>query len=452
MTGAAVRAGTRSATRPVARAVYPAAVGVALALLAALLFWNAFQYDWLRGYDAEANSLYARVLHEERRMPGDEDTTVWHNPPLFFALAGELEALAAKAGWPDDPHRAVQLLSALAGIGLVAFAFLTARELFPASRTAQLAALGVAASTPVLVRGSILYHPEPLAALLAAAGGYVVVRALARNAPGIAAGAAAGVLLGLANLTRTWALAALAAGVLAPGVRWLRRREPGALRMSAALLATALALVVPWLAFKAVRHGSPLAFSQPNPEQWVLEGRPVEFYTALALDDVFGHPYAPAFRNLLLPVVYTDWWGDYHRYFDVPAELTNEPERLPDEYHDERVVQSYVGLLPSLLILVGFGALGRRAVREPSGAALAVVASVLLLALSFVYFLVEYPKADGDNIKALYLLNAAVPLAVCAGWTVAAARRAGRLVFAALLLLLADAAYLDLRFLILPDA
>ena len=439
----------RAAVAPVA---FPAATGAVLALLALLLAWNVFQYDWLRSFDAEANARYADVLHEERRMPRQDETTVWHTPPLFFALAGELQALAKRTGWPEDPHTVVQLLSVLAGVGLAAFALLTARELFPRSRTAQLAALAVAAATPVLARASILYHPEPLAALLAAAGGYVLVRALARNRPGVAAGAGAGVLLGLANLTRTWALAALAGAVLALAVRWLRRREPETLRMTVALVGAAVALVSPWLAFKTARHGSPLAFSRPNPAQWVLEGRPAEFYTGLPLEDVFGHPYAPAFRNLLLPVVYTDWWGDYHRYYGVPPEFVEEPERLPDEYHDERVLQSYVGLLPSLLILVGIAALVARAVRDASGAALALVASPFLLALSFVYFLVEYPKVDGDNIKALYLLNAAVPLAVCAGWTIAAARRAGVLVFAALVLLLLDAAYFDLRFLILAGA
>jgi hypothetical protein len=44
---------------------------------------------------------------------------------------------------------------------------------------------------------------------------------------------------------------------------------------------------------------------------------------------------------------------------------------------------------------------------------LLVVVSAALLALSFVVFLVDYPKQDGDNIKALYLLNGA-PVAALA--------------------------------------
>ncbi len=451
MTEAAAAAQPRRLPRASPRLAYAALVAAAGAAFAALLVWNAFQYDWLRGYDAEANSLYAQVLHEERRLPTQDDTTVWHSPPLFFALAGETQALAERLGWPADPHKAVQLLSVLAGVGLALLALATTRELWPESRFAQLAAFAFAASTPVLVRGSVLYHPEPLAALLTTAGVYVLVRAFARGRVGVGAGVAAGALLGLANLTRTWALAALAAAAVALALRWLRDRDRRVLLMAAGFTASALVLVTPWLAFKAVRHGSPLAFSQPNPQQWVLEGRPGAFYTSLALDDVFSQPYAPRYRNLLLPTVYSDWWGDYWRYYEVPFELVHEPERLPGEYHDPRVLQSFVGLLPSALILVGFVALAWRAVRERDSAALAVVSSVVLLVASFVYFLVQYPKLDGDNIKALYLLNAAVPLAVCGGYALAAARRAGKLVLAALLLLLLDLEYLNLRFLILPS-
>jgi hypothetical protein len=52
----------------------------------------------------------------------------------------------------------------------------------------------------------------------------------------------------------------------------------------------------------------------------------------------------------------------------------------------------------------------------------------VLLALSFVAFLARYPKQDGDNIKALYLLNAApvVALACAVGLTTLAGSGRGR--------------------------
>ncbi|HVM18193.1 MAG TPA: glycosyltransferase family 39 protein [Gaiellaceae bacterium] len=427
-------------------AVAVAAAAMLLAF-AALLAWNSQQYAWLRGFDAEAMSLYVDVVRDGR-LPTQEETTVWHNPPLFFAVAAAVESLAERAGTPDDPRAAVQLVSVLFAFVVAVVTFLVARELFPRSAVAQLGALGFVVTMPVLVRAGVLYHPEALAAALVAGGTYLVVRSARR--PSVLVALAAGALVGLANLTRTWALAAVPALALAYGARWLARRERTALLSGLAFAGVAAALVVPWLAYKAADHGSPLAYSKPNPQQWVLEGRPREFYTSFPVREVFGTPYAPHFLNRLLPVVYTDWWGDYWRYYDVPLELATEPPRLPDEYHHPRVLQSWAGVLPTLLILAGVAGLAVQAVRTRSAPLVALVLPLLALAASFTWFLTENPKLDGDNVKALYVLNGALPAAVAGGWALSQVARAGTLVLAAVLLLLAGVAYLDVFFLVLP--
>jgi hypothetical protein len=199
------------------------------------------------------------------------------------------------------------------------------------------------------------------------------------------------------------------------------------------------------------QHGSPLAFSTPGgAEQWPGGGRDASFYTTVAAGDLVRDPYAPHFRNRLLPVTYADWWGDWHRSFRVPEELRNLPERLPDEYRRPLVLQSLAGLVPTVLILAGAIGLAVAAVRRRSLALLAVLAPLALLVASYVFFLARYPKADGDNIKALYLLSTVAPLAVCGGWALAQVRRAGTLAFAGVLLLLAAFLYSDLAFLVLP--
>lgn len=433
------------------RLAYPAAVAAVLAAFASLLTWNLARTSWLDGYDAFHIVRYAEIVTGEGRLPGPADTDVWHNPPFFFVVAGGAQRLAAALGRETDPYKGGQLVSVLAAVGIALFAFLIARELFPRSRVAQLGTLGFAVTTPVLVRGATMYHPDPLAALLVAAATFVTVRAFARSEFGLAGAAGAGLLVGLATLTRAWALAALAGLALAFTLKAIASRgERDVVRATGVMLGVALALALPWLAYKTVRYGDPLAFSRPDPTQWTLDGRPGEFYTGLGLSKLFTEPYSPHFRNQLLPVTYADWWGDWHRYFRIPEELRQDPEKLPREYGRPLALQSLVGILPSLLILAGLVGLSVAAVRRRSFALLALLASFALLAASFVYFLVANPKADGDNIKALYILSAVVPLSVCGGWALAQARRAGRLAFAALLIVLADLAFLDLRFLILP--
>jgi hypothetical protein len=76
---------------------------------------------------------------------------------------------------------------------------------------------------------------------------------------------------------------------------------------------------------------------------------------------------------------------------------------------------------------------------------------VALLAVSFTGFLVQYPKQDGDNIKALYLLNAAPVLAVAGATALAWLGRRGRLGLAAAALVLVVLAVPTALFVVLPS-
>ncbi len=397
-----------------------------LAALGIVLLWNAWHFPWRQGYDATAGAHYAKVLGSEHRLPHRDETDVWHNPPLFFVVAG---ALYRSADWIGvvQPGRVVQLFSAMCVLGIAGLTFGLARELFPRSTWLPVLALALAALTPVLVRAGALFHPEPLATLLTTAALYVVVRAACRDRLGWGSGVLAGALLGLANLTRTWAFAALVAVLLGLTLDWLWRRDRETMRALAGASAAAAVLIVPWFVVKAATYGSPLAYSRPVAEQWRQHGRPASFWLDLAAGDVARRPYQPWFRNVLVPTVYTDWWGDYWRVWRVPPVLHDEPDVLPSRYAGPLRRQSLAGLGATVAILAGLVALALRAWRLRDAAAATLVLSVALLAVSFVGFLVQYPKQDGDNIKALYVLNAAPVLAVAGAFSLAWLAHRGRL-------------------------
>jgi hypothetical protein len=438
----------RRSVRPVeARWERLATAGV-LAAVAVVLAWNVAAYPWERSYDANQSSLYVQTLREDHRLPDENDTGVWHNPPLFYAVAGVVQAAAGVVG--VEPHAAVQVLSATAAGAVVVLVLLLVRELFPADPLLRLVAVAVAACTPVLLRAGALYHPEALATALTTGGLYVLVRALARSRPTALSGLASGALLGLANLTRTWALAALAAALIALTVDAVWRRRAGSLRMAAALAVSAGVLVIPWLAYKAEAHGSPLAYSRPVPSQWLASGRPASFWLDPALDDVFTSPYAPHFTNRLLPVVYADWWGDYWRAWEIPRPLLNRPAKLPTRYERPLVIQSLVGLVPSAAALAGFLALSLLAWRRRDAGLLALLLSAGLLALSFVAFLVRYPKLDGDNMKALYVLDAAPVVAICIAYSLVWLARRGPLLRVLAIAALSAAFVATIAFAFLP--
>ena len=116
-------------------------------------------------------------------------------------------------------------------------------------------------------------------------------------------------------------------------------------------------------------------------------------------------PYQPAFRNHLVPVLYSDWWGDYWRSYRVPLALHESPDRLPTTYARPLVQQVWVGIWLRHRPRRARGA-AIRAVRRRDVALETLLLSLALLTVSYVGFLWRYPKQDGDNIKALYVLNA----------------------------------------------
>jgi 4-amino-4-deoxy-L-arabinose transferase-like glycosyltransferase len=420
-----------------------------LAALAGVLVWNSFQYPWRKGYDATASAHYAEALGLHHRLPTKTETDVWHNPPLFYAVAGSVYEASKHLG-VLQPGRAVQLTSALCVVGIAVLTFLLASELFPESRLIPLLALVVACLTPVLVRAGSLFHPEPLATLLSTGGLYVLVRGLARDRLGWRVGVAAGLLLGLANITRTWALAVLGAALLALALRWAWTREQQALQALAAVFLVSAAFVLPWLAVKTVTYGSPFAYSRPDPEQWRQRGRPASFWIDLAPRDVLEHPYQPWFRNRLVATVYADWWGDYWRVWRIPSRLKDAPSVLPGRYARPLTRQSLAGLGMTAVTLAGLVALAVRAIRRRDAATALLLLSVALVALAFVGFLVQYPKQDGDNIKALYVLYVVPALAIAASFSLDWLRRRGPLGIALTVGVLAALAVPTVWFVVLP--
>jgi hypothetical protein len=404
----------------VSRRTYGAIVGAVLAAEAVLLTWNAWRFDWLRGYDAFANDLYASVVANDLRLPSTSESGVWHTPPLWFALAGALRRLADAAGWAPV-QRPGQLLAAAAGLAVCAVAFLLARALWPERRGLHLVALVLTAATPALVRASAMYHPETLAAALTGGGLVIAVRGL-RTRPTLATGAGAGALLGLAALTRAWAVPVFCAVLLVFAIDALRRRAWAPVVAVAVVFGV---LVGPWLVNQQLAHGSALAFNRPPPTVALVHRRPASFYLGPRMLDVFEQPVTPRFRNELVPHLYADWWGDWALTWDTPPPPA--PGQLLEEgVSDARVRQNAVGLVPTLLALAGLVSLVLLAVARRNLAFGVVPLSAAALGAAYLLFAVRYPSTDGDTIKATYLLALLPCASVGAAFVVETARPQGR--------------------------
>lgn len=427
---------------------YRRAVVGLLLLLAAVALWNARSLDPRAGYDAVHHIDYARGLAYHLEIPGQESRSEYYSPPLFYALAG----LATRAGdlvGITPPERVALLGNAIVLVLAALLLLVLARTVWPGRRALHIAALGFFCFVPVVSRTAAMFHPEPLDLLLTLAALTLAARILVRRDLRAGPALLLGVALGAAQLARTFGLYAWLTVVAVFALAALRRyAPPRALLRSLGLATLATVLVAgPWYVRQAVLYTNPI-FDQPTVAKPIWERQPASFYVATGLPDSLTSPWRPHFKNELLPTTYNELWGDYFGIFVWNPTEVSEPQAA------ERVTlrtQALAGLLPTALALAGLVALltagfRRRVPLEPA-ALLPAVLPVLGLA-GYLYFTVSYPVADGDTLKATYMLTTAPGWALAFGFAVDRSLRllAGRPWAArALLAILVALAAIDLR-------
>lgn len=428
---------------------YRASVAVLLAALALVVAWNADSFNHERGYDGPAHIEYADIVAKEQRLPGRE-IRGYYNPPLFYVLAGLSNRFGDDVLGLSPQEKLTQYGNAALLFGSALLLLYAARLVFPGRRTVHVAALAFFCLVPVTTRTAAMFHPEPLDLFLSLAGLTLAARMLIRRSFGARPAAALGLVLGLAQLSRTFGIYASASVGTVFGLAALWRYAPRR-ELLRGLAITALVagfVTAPWYLRQAIRYTNPI-FDQPTVDKPLWERRPLSFYVDPGLPEVFTRPVRTSYLNRLLPTAYTELWGDYFGIFEWNSTVQGKPDR--GQLWDLRA-QSVVGLLPTLLALLGMLALLRRALlrrgiaRDPAPALFAAQAVFGLL--GFLYFAIGYPTPDGDVIKSTFMLAAAPAWALAFGlgleWLL---RRIGERPLARFYLVagLVAAALLDLR-------
>jgi hypothetical protein len=193
------------------------------------------------------------------------------------------------------------------------------------------------------------------------------------------------------------------------------------------------------------RYGSATAFNREGPEGFSFANQPREFYVGSGSPYLFTHPVRPAFAGQVIPIFYSETWGDYWCYFQVagrtpatgewvsglPFRYAFEPERVSVGQTVNRFrMAPYLGrvnlvsMLPTIFLLLALTLsipVLARSLRAPSFSPqeAATVLAFLVVGFSvagYLWFLIRYPElAKGDTIKASYLLHMFPFLALLGG-------------------------------------
>jgi len=381
--------------------------------LGAILYvgaWNAAKYPISLGYDAQPNIDYAHILLDQHHIPRPDQSAESNQPPGYYFVA-EVAARAGHEifGWtearpfaqlPEASFRGAQILNVGLVLATALILLALARLVAPGRPDVWAASVAFFAFLPVVAKTAAMFHPDTLNMFLSTAALWATTRiAKLRRLELWSVLLLALALLGgfLVRASTLFTAIAVAAGlVVAFGSQAVATASP---RRSSLVAIVALAAIVAggWL---LVTRSPDLGYFLAHPGARTAVATRANF-ADLSIGQMFRTPYRPNFVNAALPTTYTEIWGDWIGAFAWSG-YSGAPWPPALRILED---QAWIGAVPTVLAIAGWLALAAGTRRRPELTALAVLPFVALV--GYLYRSYQFASADGDLLKATYLLTTA---------------------------------------------
>jgi hypothetical protein len=295
------------------------------------------------------------------------------------------------------------------------------------------------AAFPTFFKTAAMFSPEIFGAFFVWLGSWIAIRSWRRRGfLGAAPAAGAAACLSAAAWTRP--LMATGAGAWALAMIWMTARDRAHRRqwLRATLAGGAICLIAAFslVSLNEYRFGRWIglpagmerirdfrkAAKRPSPVQsFQRQPRPLEYYFALSLDELFRRPVRPALDRHLLPVLYSDWWGDYWQYWTCNV----EEKKLNQDFVTRLLAAQNAAALPgTFMLLLGLAALvGGSLKARPDAAKSALIplaALALIAGLAYWLFIsgAAFSSRRFDPVKSIYIAFLAPAAAMAGAWAI----------------------------------
>ena len=399
----------------------------------AIVLYNAIFHNPAVQYDSTGHLMNIRVI-AMGRLPTPTESGEYFSAPLAYLLPA---GLISAAGLPLlQALKVAQLVDFLLSLILTFTLLKIADTLFPGRIAARLISLGMLALLPVYYRTFAYVRGEPFVACLTLVAVYLSIQIFARRRADWPRVITLGVILGIDILARQWAFfffPALLAFVLL--CAWAGETQFKAALVRVVAIILLAALLGGWFYVSLYQNYGTLTAFNRKPGEQNLGNQPVSFYTGLGLNNLFSKPVRPLLNNRLLPILYSDTWGDYWGYFLVYVIDSRSGSQVAGSNFENAIsghppawistnydsFGTYLGsvnaiaVVPSLIFLAGllYGIwellryLRPEGKRPPlDGSALLTLTAIFALA-GYFWFLVTYPSASSGSatVKATYIIQ-----------------------------------------------
>jgi len=381
-----------------------------------VLIYNVLFYDPIEGYDAEShyNYIYYISMYLPKRfvLPGIENTREFFNPPVPYLFPAFVQVicrnLISSNDYISDCRLALgtttQIFQSVLYILSFYFYLITFKLLKNSKKTFNLNLVLMISILAVNYRTFSMIRGEPYIIFFNSMLLYLFLTLIKKNYTFQKKDIIFfGLLIGLIALSRQWSF------LLMPGYFLVIKSLKNASRKQyfkfISLSFIFGFLVSSWFYFSLYyKYGSFTAFNL-EPENFSFFNQPLDFYFPFNNEAsmIFSKPIRPYFSNQVIPILYSDLWGDYWGYFVFTSrDLVSGLNQLFIGDYLARV--NLISLVPTSLML--FSAFRVKNLKGSKTFHQYILISVLITFVGYLWFLISYPQLPtGDTIKSTYIIQ-----------------------------------------------
>ena len=381
-----------------------------------ILIYNLINYDVLYGYDAEAHLSYvnyvAMYLPQEFKLPLKNDTYEFFNPPIAYIFPALIQVLCRNLstsvnlveycqpvyGKATQVFQTILYLTSIFIFMKIANILQNKKNFFNLNVFLTISLLTVNYRTINMIRGEpyILFFMSLLILYLIKV--YKSDFQLSLKNLLIFSSC-----VGLLGLSRQWGLLLLPSLALIIFFVQDKKRKNYFIFMLIVFLIFII-IVSPFYFHLFQNYGSVTSFNM-EPSKFDFRNQPLSFYIPISgsLSALFDEPIRGNFDNQLLPILYSDLWGDYWGYFSFTSKSL-------DTGRNQMLIGNYLGrvnllsIFPTVLLIVAFSKLGKY--KENQLIYKYFKYTIYFTFFGYLWFLIKYPSIpSGDTIKSTYMLQ-----------------------------------------------
>ena len=398
-------------------------IGIFLGVL--LLILNAINYDYRGGYDASGHIQYSKIISSKLRFPTKTESHENYNPPLFYLFSGSIIRLTSIITGKDfdTSFNAFKPVGILLAIGYLYAWYKIIQHLYSNKKIIQSAFLIILFSLPVFHKTIVMFNTEILLSFLVGLSFWYFITVF-QHKPNIKTTFVLASLCSLALLTRFPALSlfiTLVFGII--GLGFIKKISPKTTLKLLSIFLIFIIATTSWFYYGRRNFGIYQGGRSSEPiETPFFKRQPLAFYFDIPFTLMMNYPIRFSLHtplNRLIPIYYSDFWGDWWNYFSQRRFNISVKARRQDHYltSPDRVanlaLQNKVNLPATLLMIAGFLHLIIKIIKgvfnKPDKKWLIegmFISLSLFTWAGLLIFLTKYPYYKANGVKASYMLSA----------------------------------------------